>query len=119
MPRVENFDDAAPFDLQIEQEGGPVTLINHVTAAEEDVPEMRRLWAREIAFFRAQPGHISTDLYQGIGGSRSYVEISVWEDMASLRAAYTHPEFQARLADYPESPIARPHILRKLALDGA
>lgn len=119
MPRVEKFDEATDFDLQMAEEGGPVTLINHVSADPADESRLRQLWAREVDFFERQPGHMSTALYKGVAGSQSYVEISVWEDTASLRAAFTHPEFQARLADYPESPVARPHILRKLDLDGS
>jgi heme-degrading monooxygenase HmoA len=47
---------------------------------------------------RRQPGYISTQLRQGIGGSTVFMNYALWESVAHFRAAFTHPEFIAALS---------------------
>jgi hypothetical protein len=37
---------------------------------------------------------------------------------AHFRQAFTNPEFQSKLAEYPPSAIASPHLFRKTAVEG-
>ena len=66
---------------------------------------------------KAQPGYISTQLHKGIAGSSTYVNYAIWQDVASFRAAFTDPEFQRRINDYPASAVATPHLFKKLAVE--
>jgi heme-degrading monooxygenase HmoA len=64
---------------------------------------------------KRQPGFISTQLHQAIGKSPTYLNYAVWESTADFRAAFTHPEFIAKLTAYPASAVATPHLFQKVA----
>ncbi|MET4172832.1 hypothetical protein ABIB99_003925 [Bradyrhizobium sp. LA6.1] len=42
----------------------------------------------------------------------------MWESNAHFRAAFTHPEFRAKIAAYPASAVASPHLFQKIAVPG-
>lgn len=116
MTGIEELDAVATLADQMRSEEGPIVLINHFTVAREDEAKMLAAWAHDADFMKAQPGYISTQMHKGIAGSASFVNYAVWQDVASFRAAFTNPEFQRRIADYPASAVARPHLFRKLAV---
>ncbi|MEM7188283.1 MAG: antibiotic biosynthesis monooxygenase, partial [Pseudomonadota bacterium] len=64
------------------------------------------------------PGYTSTQLHQGLAGSATFLNYAIWESAAAFRAAFTNPEFQSRIAQYPDSAVASPHLFRKLAVAG-
>lgn len=117
MPRFEELDAVVTLADQMIADEGPVVLINlfSVDASEEDA--LLRAWAHDADFMKAQPGYISTQLHKGIAGSATFLNYAVWQDAKSFRDAFCHPEFQRRIADYPPSAVARPHLVRKLAVD--
>ena len=63
---------------------------------------------------RDQIGDQST----GIAGSCTFLNYAVWENVSVFRAAFGNPEFQRKLAAYPDSATASPHIFRKMAVEG-
>ena len=65
-----------------------------------------------------QPGFISAQLHRGIGGSRVFVNYAVWESTAHFKRAFTNPEFQSKLGQYPPSAVASPHLFSKVAVPG-
>jgi len=67
---------------------------------------------------KRQPGFISTQLHRAIGESPTYLNYAVWESTAAFRAAFTHPEFLAKLSTYPRSAVASPHLFQKVAVPG-
>lgn len=96
----------------------PVILINVFNVVPSDVDAMLAAWVKDAEYFRTQPGLISTQLHRGIAGSCTFINYAVWENLARFRAAFTNPEFQNKLAAYPESTSASPHLFRKLAVPG-
>jgi Antibiotic biosynthesis monooxygenase len=50
--------------------------------------------------------------------SPTYLNYAIWESTAAFRAAFTHPEFQAKLSGYPSSAVASPHLFQKVAIKG-
>ena len=88
------------------------------TVAPEDAGALVACWQRDAAFMQAQPGFVSTQLHRGIGPSTTFLNYAVWESVVSFRAAFEHPEFRTKLADYPPSAISRPHLFRKEAVPG-
>lgn len=116
MPTFQEFDAMTTLADQLQQDEGPVVLINHFTVAPGDAAALLGCWSEDADFMKAQPGYISTQLHKGIGDSGSFVNYAIWQDVASFRAAFTHPEFQRRIAKYPASVTVRPHLLRKLAV---
>jgi dihydrofolate reductase len=55
---------------------------------------------------------------RAIGESPTYLNYAVWESTAAFRAAFTHPEFKAKLSAYPSSAVASPHLFQKVAVPG-
>lgn len=67
---------------------------------------------------KRQPGFISTQLHRAIGESPAYLNYAVWESTGDFRAAFSHPEFRAKLSSYPSSAVASPHLFQKVAVPG-
>ncbi len=103
-------------DQLSEQSDEPATLVNIFTVAPEDVGGLLSAWADDALFFKSQPGFISAQLHRGIAGSSAFINIAVWETVAQFRAAFSKPEFHARLAAYPDSAVGMPHLFRKVAV---
>ena len=101
-----------------EQDSGPIVLINVFTIAPEEADALVAAWSHDAAFMKEQPGYISTQLHRGLAGSSTFINYAIWESAADFRAAFTNPEFQRRIAQYPESAVASPHLFRKLAVTG-
>jgi heme-degrading monooxygenase HmoA len=95
---------------------GPVVLLNLFTVAEEDSEVLKAAWSDDAAYFKRQPGFISAQLHEGLGGTVAYLNYAVWESLEAFRAAFANPEFQQKLAAYPDSVVAAPYLFRKLAV---
>lgn len=116
MTNFAEFDEAVTLAAQLQAEEGPIVLMNHFTVDPADEQALLDAWAHDAEFMKAQPGYISTQLHKGLAGSASFMNCAIWQDVQSFRAAFTHPEFQRRIALYPTSAVARPHLFRKLAV---
>ncbi len=117
-PRLTEADRYVSFLDQLAQDGGAVVLINTFTVAKEDAQALLDAWADDAAWMRQQPGFISTQLHRGIGGSATFVNVAVWESPGALGRAFRSPEFQARIAHYPDSTVTTPHLFEKVAVPG-
>jgi heme-degrading monooxygenase HmoA len=119
MPQLIEMDrHVSLFEQMEEQHVGPVILINTFTVEPEEADQLQEAWASDAAFMRQQPGFISTQLHWGIGGSSTFVNYAVWESVEQFKGAFTNPEFQAKLQDYPPSAAASPHLFKKVAVPG-
>lgn len=116
--KLAQMDPRVSFAEQLQQETGPVVLINTFTVAPEDAGRLREVWAEDAAYMKRQPGFISTQLHRGTAGSTTFVNVAVWESAAALRAAFSSPEFGAHAARYPDSAVATPHLFEKVAVPG-
>lgn len=116
MPQFRPLDPAFPIDRQIALDVEPVVLVNVITLDPADEEEFLAIWQEDAAFMKRQPGFISTQLHRAIGPSPTYLNYAVWESNAAFRAAFTHPEFQAKLLAYPASAVASPHLFQKVAV---
>ena len=119
MPvQLAEMDPRVTFFQQLQEETGPVVLINTFTVAPEDAERLLAAWAEDAAFMKRQPGFISTQLHRGIAGSTVLVNVAVWESAAALRAAFFSPEFQAHVGRYPDGTVTQPHLFAKVAVAG-
>ncbi len=116
MTKLKELDSAVTLAEQMQADEGPVVLINIFTVAPADEDALLKAWAHDADFMKAQPGYISTQLHKGLAGSASFINYAIWQDVASFRNAFTNPEFQKRIQDYPESAVASPHLFRKLSI---
>jgi Antibiotic biosynthesis monooxygenase len=80
--RIDNLvemDDKITLSEQMEEEVGSVILINKFNVKPEEADQLLRAWAADAAYFKSQPGFISTQLHRGIGGSCVFINYAVWE----------------------------------------
>ena len=118
MPKLVEMDrHVSLFEQMEEQQVGSVVLINTFTVEPEEADQLQDAWASDAAFMKQQPGFISTQLHRGIGGSSVFVNYAVWETVDYFQRAFTNPEFQAKMQDYPSS-AASPHLVKKVAVPG-
>ena len=117
MP-LREMDEHVTYRQQLQEDDGPVVLINQFTVPPEDAAPLIAAWTDDAAFMKQQPGFISTQLHRGTAGSTTYVNVAVWESAQSLHRAFSTPEFQALLARYPDTSTAAPHLFTKVAVPG-
>ena len=115
MSLLRPLDPNFPIERQLGIEVGPVVLVNVFTLDKADEPSFLEVWRDDAAFMKRQPGFISTQLHRALGDSPTYLNYAVWELTAAFRAAFSHPDFQAKLSAYPSSAVASPHLFQKVA----
>jgi len=118
MPLLRPLDPAFPIDRQLAVDASPAVLVNVFTLDKADEQTFLKAWQDDAAFMQRQPGFVSTQLHRAIGESPTYLNYAVWESTAAFRAAFTYPEFRAKLSDYPSSAVASPHLFQKVAVPG-
>lgn len=118
MAHMRPLDPAFPIERQIALDARPVVLVNVFTLDKADEQTFLAVWQDDAAFMKQQPGFISTQLHRAIGESPTYLNYAVWESTGHFRAAFTHPEFRAKLSSYPSSAVASPHLFQKVAVSG-
>ena len=118
MPLLRPLDPSFPIERQIDIDASPVVLVNSFTLDKNDEAAFLKTWQDDADFMKRQPGFISTQLHRAIGVSPTYLNYAVWESTAHFRAAFTHPEFLAKLSSYPASAVASPHLFKKVAVPG-
>jgi heme-degrading monooxygenase HmoA len=118
MSLLRPLDPAFPIERQIAIDAGPVVLVNVFTLDKADEQTFLKVWQDDAVFMKRQPGFISTQLHRAIGESPTYLNYAVWASTGDFRAAFTHPEFRAKLSKYPSSAVASPHLFQKVAVPG-
>ena len=117
MVKMVEMDEVVTLQQQMGQEVSPVILINKFNVPQEEVQAFLLAWADDAAFFKQQPGFISTQLHRGIGGSSGvFINYAVWESVAHFRQALGQPEFQEALKNYPPGAVGSPHLFEKVAV---
>ena len=116
MSHLRPLDPAFPIERQIAVDASPVVLVNIFTLDKADEQTFLAVWQDDAAFMKRQPGFISTQLHRATGDSPTYLNYAVWESTADFRAAFSHPEFRAKLSAYPSSAVASPHLFQKVSV---
>ena len=119
MAKLVEMDNRVSIFTQMEQDVGPVILINKFSVDPQEFDQFLKGWAIEAEKFKEQPGFISTQLHKGIGGSGTFVNYAVWESAEHFKKAVNKVmDPQDRMSDYPLSTIASPHLFKKVAISG-
>jgi quinol monooxygenase YgiN len=116
--KLREMDEQITYMQQLQEEGGPVVLINQFNVTPDDVERFLEVWAADAAFMKQQLGFISTQLHRGTAGSTTFINVAVWESARALGEAFRSPEFQQSVAEYPEGAVAAPHVFEKMAVPG-
>lgn len=104
---------------QMEEDAGPVILINKFSVSPEKFDQFLKGWATEAMKFKEQPGFISTQLHKGTGGSGTFINYAVWESAAYFKKAVSIVmDPQDKMSAYPPSTVASPHLFEKVAVPG-
>jgi heme-degrading monooxygenase HmoA len=118
MSHLRPLDPTFPIERQLAIDASPVVLVNVLTLDKADEQTFLKIWQDDAEFMKRQSGFISTQLHRAIGESPTYLNYAVWESTAAFRAAFTQPEFRAKLSKYPSSAVASPHLFRKVGVPG-
>ena len=119
MVQMKPFDPAFPIQRQLgEEESGAVVLVNVFTLDAADEAAFMSAWTSDALYMKARPGFISTQLHRAVGPSPAYFNYAVWESLEAFRAAFSDAGFRAKLANYPSSAIASPHLFQRVAVPG-
>jgi quinol monooxygenase YgiN len=119
MAKVIEMDESVSIFSQMNEDVGPVILINKFDVNPSESDEFVKAWAEEAENFKGQAGFISTQLHRGIGGSRIFINYAVWESAAQFKNAVNkvmNPN--DRMSKYPPSTVASPHLFKKVAVAG-
>jgi len=119
MPlQLRPLDPAFPIERQVALDASAIVLVNLFTLDKADEQAFLKSWQKDALFMKQQPGFISTQLHRAIGESPTYLNYAVWETTAHFRAAFTNPQFRAKLSVYPASVVASPLLFQKVAVSG-
>jgi len=118
MSKFVEMDDKITVFEQMNGKGGPVILINKLNVDPEETEQLLKSWAKDAAFFKQQPGYISTQFHQGTGGSSVFINYAVWESIEDFKNAINQREAQSNLKNYPPSTVMSPHLFTKVAVQG-
>jgi heme-degrading monooxygenase HmoA len=116
--RLREMDERTTYMQQLQDDRGPVVLINQFNVLPEDTERFLEVWADDATFMKKQPGFISTQLHRGTAGSSTFVNLAVWESTRALGEAFRSSEFQQRVARYPDSAVTAPHVFERVAVPG-
>lgn len=116
--QLRETDERITYAQQLQEDTGPVVLINQLNVAPEDAGRLLEAWTEDAAYMKRRPGFISTQLHRGTAGSSTFMNVAVWESARALGTAFSSPEFQRSLERYPESTVAAPHVFEKVAVPG-
>jgi quinol monooxygenase YgiN len=119
MAKLVEMDERASIFAQMEENVGPVILINKFSVDPEEFDLFLKGWAAEAEKFKEQPGFISTQLHKGIGGSGIFINYAVWESVEHFKRAVNKVmDSQDIMSAYPPSTVASPHLFKKVAVPG-
>ncbi|MDH4303764.1 MAG: antibiotic biosynthesis monooxygenase [Nitrospira sp.] len=116
MLQLQPLDPSTPIFQQLSTEASPIVQVNIFQVAEADILALLKAWEADANWMKRQPGYISTQLHQGIGGSTVFMNYAVWESVAHFRTAFSHPEFKSALEHYPSTAVASPHLFTRLTV---
>ena len=100
MP-LREMDNHVTYLQQLQEEDGPVVLINPFSVAPGDTAGFLEAWADDAAFMKQQPGFISAQLHQGTAGSTTFINVAIWESAQALGRAFSSPRVPAARGPLP------------------
>ena len=118
MAKFVETDEHVKLSEQLEENVGPIILINRFNVKPDETDQFLKAWEKEATYFKSQPGFISAQLHRGIGGSGVFVNYAVWESTALFKKALSNIDIQELLSDYPASAVVSPHLFKKIAVPG-
>jgi quinol monooxygenase YgiN len=116
--KLVEMDEQVSFMKQMDDNAGPIILINKFNVNPEEVDKFLEAFAATDKVLKKKPGYISAQLHRGIGGSCVFLNYEVWESADGFKQAISSSEFLSSVAHLPPSTIMSPHLFKKLAVPG-
>ena len=113
MVKIIEMDENVTLKSQLDQDVGPVVLLNKFTVKPEDVDQFLKIFEDTTKMFKQQPGFISAQLHRGIGSSNTFFNYVVWESPEHFKDAFNRPEFRSSMADVLPNTTMSPHLFKK------
>src|SRR5215471_1804349 len=104
MPTFVEMDARSTLAAQMEQDVGPVILINTFTVNADETPRLLKAWSADAAWMKQQPGFISTQLHRGIAGSCVFLNYAVWGRRRPSGRPLHSPSSRRRSRSTPRAP---------------
>jgi Antibiotic biosynthesis monooxygenase len=116
------MDENVTLAVQLEEEEGgrPVILINKFNVKSKDLDQLLNAWTADASYLKQKPGFIYSQLHRGIGGSCVFINYAVWESVRhtlSRRQAILHLGRRLHLIQIVLRGITLP-FFRKVAVSG-
>ena len=118
MVKIIEMDENVTLKSQLEEDVGPVIVVNKFTVKPEDVDEFLKVFEDTTKKFKQQPGFISAQSHRGIGGSSTFFNYVVWESAEHFKQAFGRPEFRSSMAEVLPNATMSPHLFKKVAVPG-
>lgn len=119
MLKFKEMDSPVSLEKQFGDDGDEAVILMILFSLDpKDVEAFKVAWAQDAAFIKTQPGYISAQLHQGIGGSTMFLDYAVFESVAAFVATTRQPEFEPLRQIYPDSATAQLHLFRRVAIPG-
>lgn len=117
MFELTDLDPNVNIKTQLDDENArPVILLNKFIVRPEDTEIFLKVFENTTNVMKLQPGFISAQLHQGIAGSHTFFNYTVWESAAHFKRAFNTSEFQKAMSELPQGTIMSPHLFRKVAI---
>jgi quinol monooxygenase YgiN len=116
MAKFVEMDEKITLREQMEENIGPVILINKFNVEPDKLDDFLKAWADDASYFKRQPGFISAQLHRGIGKSCVFLNYAVWESTEDHKRAFNNLDI-SKVSDFPASTIS-PHLFKKVAVPG-
>jgi heme-degrading monooxygenase HmoA len=118
MVKIVEMDERVTVKSQLEEDVGPVIVLNKFTVPPEEVDQFLKVFEDTTKLFKQQPGFISAQLHRGIGGSSTFFNYVTWESAEHFKQAFNRPEFRSSMAEVLPNTIMSPHLFKKVAVPG-
>ncbi|CAN5370989.1 hypothetical protein BH18THE2_BH18THE2_33340 [soil metagenome] len=118
MVKIVEMDENVTLRAQIEEDVGPVILLNKFTVKPEDVDQFLKVFADTTEMFKQQPGFISAQLHRGIGSSDTFFNYVIWESAEHFKRAFSRSDFRSSMVDLLPNTVMSPHLFKKVAVPG-
>ena len=116
--KLTEMDEQVTFVDQMNEDVGPVILINKFNVNPEEIDEFLKAFAATGEVLKKQPGYVSAQLHRGIAGSCVFLNYEVWESADSFKRAISSSEFKSSITGLPPSTVMSPHLFKKVAVPG-
>jgi quinol monooxygenase YgiN len=117
MVKFVEMDEKVTISSQMDENIGPVILINTYNVNPDDVDQFLKMWTSRAEIIKKQPGFISAQLHQGISGSSTFINFMVWESVALFKRAFSNHD-SIPYPDYPAGTVESAHLFKKVAVPG-